>query len=388
MVFKLPIRLMYWAGYSDLQLVKKYPLLIILGSFAIIGLSVSSWAFTYVIKDRDNLSKVAEKFVKGPVWGKNGSLKKILDLNLHIKNPDFILPGEKIVIDDGWGAATDTPPNPEKSPIERNVAAESTSKVTIENTLVKPKAGDENETPVHDKKEDTTTKSLLFQSGTTLELTSFYSFTNILATSTNTGAESQLASNLFTGVDIAGFQNWTETSRSFVHLKVSHISFEPPTDSTSTLSNSTKTMTTFGVGGSFDLKSKLNFKLFADVGKELFLRSTSTTNLTTDTVGISTLGASLSYDLFQKDSFTLGLSGRYEKKLAAKTSSYEIMYGKAYGGNIYLKQEFSEGKIPYQIDLGYYERRQDTSYFTQKQNDIVLSIIFFLPINRKDEKGY
>ncbi len=63
------------------------------------GLTASAWAYTYVVKKGDVLSRVVHELVPGQVWGKHGSIKKVIALNPHVKNPDFIFPGDKIKIE-------------------------------------------------------------------------------------------------------------------------------------------------------------------------------------------------------------------------------------------------------------------------------------------------
>ena len=56
-------------------------------------------AASYVIKRGDTLSGIAHRNFSGKVYGKNGSLAKILDLNPQIKNPNLIFVGQSIELE-------------------------------------------------------------------------------------------------------------------------------------------------------------------------------------------------------------------------------------------------------------------------------------------------
>lgn len=67
----------------------------------ILSLAVSStaWAITYVVGKGDALSKIAKQYYPSErVYGKNGSLNKVLAANPSIKNPDLIFPGQALEV--------------------------------------------------------------------------------------------------------------------------------------------------------------------------------------------------------------------------------------------------------------------------------------------------
>jgi hypothetical protein len=68
-----------------------------------VGLGISPFAFAssiYVAKKKDVLSEIARKTIKGPVWGKHGSLNTLIALNPKIENPNLIFPKQEILIPD------------------------------------------------------------------------------------------------------------------------------------------------------------------------------------------------------------------------------------------------------------------------------------------------
>src|SRR5262245_20657026 len=62
-------------------------------------LPASSFARDYTVQKGDTLSYISGKHVSKPVYGPNGSLKRVIDLNTEtVANPDVIEPGQIIVL--------------------------------------------------------------------------------------------------------------------------------------------------------------------------------------------------------------------------------------------------------------------------------------------------
>ncbi|MDQ3231673.1 MAG: LysM peptidoglycan-binding domain-containing protein [Pseudobdellovibrionaceae bacterium] len=71
-----------------------------LALLAVIVHSTASYARTYSVKKGDTLSQIAGRELSRPVYGSKGSLKKILDKNPDIQNPDRIYPKQIIRLED------------------------------------------------------------------------------------------------------------------------------------------------------------------------------------------------------------------------------------------------------------------------------------------------
>ena len=69
--------------------------------FAISILAVpSAFAILYTVKKGDVLSKIAQSHIEGPVYGKSGSLNRILKQNASIKDPNVLYAGQTIELED------------------------------------------------------------------------------------------------------------------------------------------------------------------------------------------------------------------------------------------------------------------------------------------------
>jgi LysM repeat protein len=62
------------------------------------GISAKAYGLTHIVQKGEALSKLAQKFIPGRVYGPTGSLKKIVALNPHLKNPNVILPGQEVFL--------------------------------------------------------------------------------------------------------------------------------------------------------------------------------------------------------------------------------------------------------------------------------------------------
>jgi LysM repeat protein len=101
---------------------------------SILGLAVftaSAFALSYVVKKGDILSRIAQKNIAGPIYGKGGSLQKLLELNPKIKNPNLIFVGDRIQIPYEQPSFADSTPA-STPPASRAPAAESEKIETIE----------------------------------------------------------------------------------------------------------------------------------------------------------------------------------------------------------------------------------------------------------------
>lgn len=63
---------------------------------AFAGVTASAWAVTYVVRKGEVLSEIIYRDIPGRIYGKNGNLAKILQLNPEIKDPNKIVDGQKI----------------------------------------------------------------------------------------------------------------------------------------------------------------------------------------------------------------------------------------------------------------------------------------------------
>ena len=333
-------------------------------------ITTSSNAFVYVVKEHDKFSKILGKYIPGPVWGRRGSYEKFLSFNPQIKNPNLILPGDEINLPVECALAEEKLPGLTREPAQVSTPVQKNSEIKPElnsKLALKEEASDD-------------------LSGTELELTPFFTMSALTAKDLTTGTRTTVASNIYAGVDARYIQIWNENFKTFIRAKLSDVTFQPPSASGKTLSDGSKFLSTFGIGGTTNLSSRIGFSLYGNLEKDLFIRALSTTSVTVDSVMVPSLGAKLSYDLVKLKAFTLNVAGVYEEKFQATTDSYTVGQGALYGGIIGVRQHNPRGDM-FQIDLAAFTRPQNTSATTQTETTYTLSLKFFFSLIKPEENG-
>jgi hypothetical protein len=310
---------------------------------AVVSFSTTAWA--YVVKNGDTLSGITYENISAKVYGKDGSLNKLLALNPHIKNPDRIFPGQVISLSEVDKLA-------EVPTMERNIATNDSE--------IAPEA------------------STLFKRGALVALTPFYNITNISATDNTTGSESIVASKYYVGVNASYIQEWNKDFQTAINLKLASIAFEEPTSSTKTLQDASKFLSTIGLETNHNAAEKVHLKLGLSYGKELFIRAASTQSTAVDAVNIPSISSKISYIIKDLSPLTLGVSASYSAKMPTKVDTYKVKFGHEYGASLYLKQltGYSQNSN-IQTELGYTQRKQNTSFSSQTETSIMLGVRFF-----------
>jgi LysM repeat protein len=321
----------------------------------ITALGVASSAGAYIVQKDDTLSSIAYKNISTKVYGKDGSLEAILALNPQIKDSNFIKPGQFINIGEIKNVAAVV------IPTVRNIAEDSQNYVEVNNSEMA-----DNDT-------------LSFKGVALWALTPFYNITNLSATDNVTGSDSVVASKYHVGINASYVQDWSKDFQTAINLKLASIAFEEPASSTNTLKDTSKFLSTIGLETNHNLSEKTHLKLGASYGKELFIRAASTTSTAIDAVNISSISSKLSYDIKDLSPLTLGVSVSYAAKMPTKVDTYKLKFGHEYGASLYLKQLTGKSQNSnIQTELGYTQRKQDTSFSTQTETNITLGVrIFF-----------
>jgi LysM repeat protein len=330
------------------------------GSFCIKLLtmaSVSTTAWPYVVKNGDTLSEIAYKNISANVYGKNGSMVKILNINPQIKNPNLIMPGQVINLD-----KSETPKLTE-IPTERNVATDSL--ISTQNFVE------------NNNSEMASKVSPLLKRRATVALNPFYNIANLSSADNVTGSESTIASKYYAGVNASYVQEWNKDFQTAINFKLASIAFEGPANSTKTLQDKSKFLSTIGVETNHNIGKKTHLKLGLSYGKELFIRAASTQSVAVDAINVPSISSKISYDIIELSPFALGVSATYSAKMPAKADSYNIKLGHEYGANIYLNQftgNSHNSKI--QTELGFTRRSQNTNITSQTETNIMLGVRF------------
>lgn len=319
-------------------------------------------AYEYQVKRGDTFSEVLERLIRGPVWGKNGSFYRAVVQNPQIKNPDRISPHQIIRIED-------SEPRP-----------------TL--TKIVPEAPAETQTSIPEKNDRATYSDSAshFQRTSRYEITPAYSISNFDVTDRQTGSQSNIVSNFNLSIDVSSLKKWSEKFQSFLHAHFGLIVLQPPSSVLNTLSGGTQFISGLGIGGNFKITPDLTFSLTADDEKELFVRATSTTSVTADSVSLINFGSRLSYNFIHLDPFNLGSSLELKGFLPATTDNFTTRFNTQLGCIIYLAQE-EEKNMNFNTELGFTIKNMNTSITIQRETSLTLALRFHLYPTKKQTES-
>jgi hypothetical protein len=363
-----------------------------LGGFALASETVTKKVERVIPGDK--FSKIIGRLIAGPVWGKNGSFAQVIKLNPQIKNPDLIYPGDVIFLPNGESftmgpqakrsfrklasaakpaQTTDAPdeivPETQASP----VASIATSPQVCANEI--PAKKESPDVSQLDKTSDD-------QSSDSFQIAPSLSMTTISSTDVYTGARDAVASEEYATVDARYVQYWNEDFQTRLGGKLSYINFAQPATGTQSLSGGSKFLTSFGLGFSEALSSRLSVGGSFDVAQNLFLRAATSNSVTIDSLLLPVFGANISYDLIKRNAFVIGLGLNYSELMKGSTASYNVGLGSQYGGTIQFRSRKNH-EDHFAVELGAQQRNQNTSVTTQTDTTYTLSFRLFFPNSEK-----
>ena len=305
-----------------------------------LSLPLVAQAQVYIVAKNDSFSQIASRHLGLPVWGKRGTLKKLAELNPHIKNLNRIYPGQQILLSEE---------------IKPEVVETKTKEIM--STPVEVKVAEEKpQTPV------------------TFEIIPKFAFSNMDMVDTRTGGTSSLASQYYVALEGRYLQPWSERFTSYMSLGISQIQFAKPQDSNKSLENRNKTLFGVGVGAQYGLTAKMTFEGYFKYQQQVFARAKDSTHILVDSVAIPAIGSKLSYDLYTSRPYTIGVSALAELLMSGKADSYDVKSGSAFGGGLYMKQNPAFKNWSLQTELTLYNRSQDTDIVEQDEQVVMLSI--------------
>ena len=329
-------------------------------SLTVLGL-VSS-ASAYIVKSGDTLSAIAKKEISKHVYGKRGSLNQLLLLNSQIKNPNFIKIGQIINL----GKETQAIDNSilkDSHDLEKN-----TNNTTYEDVKENKAAELEHEIAIEEKKDKKLIKG-------TFKLNPEYTLFNVSATDRITKAKAIVASKFFLKIKTSYEYEWSDSFQSAIYLRLAQVQFERPTNSSVSLVDSGKFLSSIGFETNYKIKDNLNLGINFDYGKDLFIRANTSRSVTLDAINISTLGLKTSYEVTKLDPFTVGVSGAYSLKFPVSSDTYNVNLGHEYRAIMFI-DHIKNLRSDILTELGVSYLIQDTSVTTQSETNIFLGVTF------------
>lgn len=322
-------------------------------------LSPIAFALTYVIQKGDTLSEIAQKNFSGPIYGKNGSLQKILILNPTIKDKNKIKYGK--IIDLG------------PFDLQRNIANTSTEEKIELKPITEPTS--KVESPHSNEAKDRNDNAPIEKLFSNLKIVPMVFFARIDSTDINTQAKAIIISNMSYGIKLNWEQNWSEDTSTFQEISSSQITFLENQSSSITIENKAVVANQLGLGANFRKSKEISWGAKLNYAQEVFPRGQSTaSSIVLDSVSLPEAALYAKFKLAQRFPFQLTADLEAKSLLGGETTNYSINPGTGYLGRIGFEQD----KEKYKFGCGVYysQQQQDTSVMKSNRKDVGLEINF------------
>ncbi len=301
-------------------------------------------ARTYTVKRGDSLSKVSAQHVATPVYGKSGSMQRVLERNRSIKNPNRIYTGQELELPEPPAAVAETPPvEPAPAPAPAVEVLPATPVTT---------AGTDG--AAAPRSDDTLHAGVLL-------------YDSKVSSRHDGGAYDTTAhSNPQYGVLLGWNHRFTSAVAVTASTAVRKASFSAAEGERLTAFN--ETLLGFGLALDYAATNDLTVSVAAGVAEQPFLYRRANTELAWDGVYVDTYGLKLDYAVVNGPQWRLGLGGSADLARAAQGSGFAVEQGLVYGGGValayHVSQAYSwEGRI-------FYDRRaQDTADARQRTDE-------------------
>ncbi len=312
---------------------------------AIVVSSISGAAWAYVVKSGDTLSTIAAKQISKKVYGKSGSLKKIIALNPQIKNPDFIKLGDQVIVSN-----------------DQSILAKAETKF-FPQVLRSPAEA----VPALSEPETSSIKEATPQGYYLFSIEPEFISTKLQGTDSSTGASANLVSKSNYGLRTSYSQVWNSKFQTKFFFGLTKLSIKEPS-SGGTLSNADQTMYSYGATLQFKLSENFIIGSGLGVTQRPYLRAISSTLVALDATSVPSALIDASYNLLKVTPFTLGAAFHTSLDLPVSENAYSTKLNPSYGASIYVRHDVNPS---FQTELGLRGLYQieNTTIVDQSQTD-------------------
>jgi len=296
----------------------------------------------YVVQPGDTLSQIAQSRVGSPVYGKKGTLRKILELN------------------------------PELAPRAHLIRPEEGVKLSGKIRL--PAGSMSEDSSLNEKSIDPSEPSEPSDEGRHSELgvaTRVY-FSRVNGLEKSNRSNATLLSTMNSGGTLTWSQIWSEHWKSALSIGADRISLN--SSSTRILDNSSQTYTRLGAGLGYSDGNRFKMGFDTLLAEEIFYRATSLTHLQIDKVMIPRVGLSATYDLLNLYPFRLRAGAGFDYLMSTHTDTYSISGGLAYRGSLSFIEERKNRALSWWGGLFYGATNQETKDLEINRSDLGVAL--------------
>lgn len=341
----------------------------------------------YIVQKGDSLSEIAAEHIGRPIYPKNGSLKKILELNDKLNTTDPIFPGDVLdipVLPDNKITLAKPSPRPEaniqlQQPniIESNLSL--TPKPTeTETIIIDPNLQEQKPTQPQNMSEPTPANKQTFKSRYKPSIEA--GFFRIDSTDSATGANLIVASEMNYRFRL-NYQLYKDTTWNL------HLVGGIATDFISNKNSTTRALTNesgyrrefyFGTGLQLGPNLETNF----DIGFEdhdFFYTTSATSPISVERILIPNIRLDQEYFFFHRPTFRIGVKALESYLMSASGTNYTILNGSMFGLGTIVK--FALKNFQVSAELLVEQTNQNTSVATQKETNLWMGLSAYWGFN-------
>lgn len=301
---------------------------------------VDALAVVHTVQKRETLSELCQNLVPGRIYGKNGSLKKVLGLNPSISDRDRVYPGQKINFPEGTIVSQEVVKS--LDPIEE-----------VKKTIAS-----------EDKPSFASYSRLYALVGS--------EYFQIQSKDKTTGGKADFASNSSPRMDLIWELSWTPEYTSRIFFSRVMESIMDDSRSGRSLKNAKGNRDSFGFEMLKKVSEETSFGLYVARSTRSLARAISPTVLTFDRVNGFELGAKVEKALFKMNKATVSANAKAAWLAPTKASDYSVKSGKTALAGLTLRHELRSITLEAQAYYGYWD--QDSKFSKQSSTQVGMGI--------------
>ena len=295
---------------------------ILINIFCSLGLFDLAVAETYIVKPGDVLTKILLVKKLKPIYGKSGTLGKVIQLNNELKGTEgnVIYPGMSLNLDINNTNQINNTELESKEEIAQSPFLPAYEKVADVNLL-----------PAQEQKREVANDTALSRSD--LSLLGLSEFSRVKSTDSTSGGGATFLSDASRGFKFSWGQNWSESLRSSLSFQSINVKIQDSSSAAKTLINKSHTLTQYQFGADYRYSPELKLINSINYGESLVSRSINSTTISLEKFLAPTISTGIDYKLYQVDELALRGLISLRAVLPSKQESYDskLSLGKKLG---------------------------------------------------------
>ncbi len=331
-----------------------------IAAFLIALQASTSFGRVYVVQKGDTLSKIVSKEVGRPVYGNKGHLKKVLQWNQNISNPDRIRPKQNIRLGPNDFVYSPAQASPARSGAQPSLAKTESEKAAAAANLK-------------------TAEPAPTQARFGLDVDALLGRTTIEATSKEKLFITSPHSRLNQGILIRGSYFINKDAAFGLQLGFEKSEFVESRDER--LTGSKKVLKEIAVFYQRVLLDRWHVEASLGTEQAFFLSQLTTADFQLDPIFVDFLKLKLGYDVIAEQNWRWNLAVNGKLNQAADGPVADAERGRSYGASTVVRY-FLNSDLSWNAGLHYERRVQNSSQSTQRNSDLSASLGLTLLLGR------